>query len=565
MNSYIYALNLKDGSANIKSKYSSDDTKIKILDDEDSLILIDGYFLNEREFANQYSSKSKIKFEELLLSLSKRNIRYEQDLEGSFSIIFFDKKNIVLKFISDYWGSRPTYYFKKDSMSYISNDLYFLKKKLNIKVTPNIKKIKELLAWQNIDDSSTFYNEIDNIKGGSILTISQKSVKHEFFSIFDKQKKFPAYDEITFQKVFETAVHKRSSKFNYITVMLSGGLDSSAVAVALKNSLSKNIETISANFSHIDDSSETDEARYQKFVSDFTKFNENHVEMKGKSILEDIDKYIHIFQEPVILPNLYMFELICKNLERTKIDSIFDGNDGDSVISYGFEDIFKYFTSFRFVSFFKAVSAYAQVHRKSKKSMFHFFLRNTAKKIFKLNGKVENKTLLLENIFKSVQKNQTRSIFDSHKSNLENNLHKISFNYRYKIFSRLGIECVSPFYDKDLIDFCTQMPSKFKFNKGYTRYILRKYLNKYLPHEHAFRPSKSNLAKGLESNFSEQDIKIVLKERNNINKRLLKLIEVREIDAICYKWQKNREITEEDIINLQIFLNINIFLNSFFD
>ena len=97
-------------------------------------------------------------------------------------------------------------------MSYISNDLYFLKKKLNIKETPNIKKIKELLAWQNIDDSSTFYNEIDNIKGGSILTISQKSVKHDFFSIFDKQKKFPAYDEITFQKVFETAVHKRSSK-----------------------------------------------------------------------------------------------------------------------------------------------------------------------------------------------------------------------------------------------------------------------------------------------------------------------------------------------------------------
>ena len=71
MDSYIYALNLKDGSANIKSKYSSDNTKIKILDDEDSLILIDGYFLNEREFTNQYSSKSKIKFEELLLSLSK--------------------------------------------------------------------------------------------------------------------------------------------------------------------------------------------------------------------------------------------------------------------------------------------------------------------------------------------------------------------------------------------------------------------------------------------------------------------------------------------------------------
>ena len=68
MDSYIYALNLKDGSANIKSKYSSDNTKIKILDDEDSLILIDGYFLNESLLTN-ILSKSKIKFEELLLSL----------------------------------------------------------------------------------------------------------------------------------------------------------------------------------------------------------------------------------------------------------------------------------------------------------------------------------------------------------------------------------------------------------------------------------------------------------------------------------------------------------------
>ena len=45
------------------------------------------------------------------------------------------------------------------------------------------------------------------------------------------------------------------------------------------------------------------------------------------------------------------------------------------------------------------------------------------------------------------------------------------------------------------------MPPNFKFNKGNTRFILRITWVPFLGKEHAFRVNKSNLTKGLESNF----------------------------------------------------------------
>ncbi len=565
MDRYLFVLDSDNGSAYAQTKLSSNKTKIKILEDDNALILLDGYFLNKDSFIKKNSVKPENNFEELLFSLSKKNIAYEKELEGSYNIIFFNKKNNYFKFINDFWASRPTYCYKNKAINYFSNDLNFLKKEADIKVTPNIKKIKELLAWQHIDNSTTFYNEIDNVRAGSVLEISNFSTKHKHINIFDKQKRFKKFDENSFKKIFELAVQKRSSKFENILVMLSGGLDSSAVTVALKNNSSKNVETISANFSHIPDSLGTDETKYQNYVSNFTKFRKSNIEMKHMSVLGDVEKYVHIFQEPVILPNLYIFEQICKRLQQSNIDAIFDGNDGDNVISYGFNSIFQNFISMRFYSFYKSVSSYAELHNKPIRKMLNFFLKNSIKKLLKYEGRVINNTLLHQNIFNKVKRNSTRNILDSHESNLRNNLHHIAFNNRHKIFSRLGVEPVSPFYDKDLIDFCTQMPSKFKFNNGYTRYILRDYLSKYLPKEHAFRISKSNLAYGLESNFSELDIKIVMEQRKSINKRLINLIEITKIDEICNEWQKNKKISEGDIINLQIFLNVNIFLNSFFD
>ena len=108
------------------------------------------------------------------------------------------------------------------------------------------------------------------------------------------------------------------------------------------------------------------------------------------------------------------------------------------------------------------------------------------------------------------------------------------------------------------------MPNKFKLRFGFTRYILRQYLSDFLPKKHSFRPHKSNLAKGLEANFSEKDMKLLEHELENINPKLLNILDIEKLNEILLSWKIKNQLSEREIINLQIFLNLNIFLNSQF-
>tara|TARA_B100001059_G_scaffold232442_1_gene270263 strand:+ start:371 stop:2071 length:1701 start_codon:yes stop_codon:yes gene_type:complete len=564
MNNYLLTLNKEEKCIDIVFDKDIDTKRLRVIQDEHAFMLIDGYFTNTDEFIEKNSSIENIEIGQLLFELSKIKFNFYGELDGSFNIIFFDKKENYFVFTNDFWSSRPTYVHKTRNKYFFSNDLCFLKKYIKCELTPNLKKIKELLAWQHIGSRSTYYNEIDKLGPGIVLKITSNEFNETSLNIIDSRKKFTKYDKKNFRKIFESAVSNRASHFKKIMVMLSGGLDSSAVAVALKNKAFHDAETISVNFSHLIDTSETDERKYQDIVSAFTNFKNDHIEMESKSVVGHIEKYVHIFQEPMLMPNLYIFEAICENLANNRVDAVFDGNDGDNIISYGFENIYRDFINLNLISFCNSVFDYAKVHMKSGTRMLNFFVRNSFKKLFGYNGKVRNNSLLNKNSFLNTEKKITGNIFDSHESLLKNNLHFVAFSNRNRIFRKLGIEIVSPFYDKDLLNFCLNMPANFKLNEGYTRYIEREYLNQFLGPEHAFRSNKSNLASGLVSNFSNSDYEIILKERLNLNRELLKIIDLQKLDTILDKWTKKKMINEEDIINLQIFLNVNIFLNSFF-
>lgn len=565
MNSYVFTHHIGKKYFDINMDANVDGKMLRVIEDDYAFILIDGYFANEHEFINKNSVNTNIHIDQLLFNLSKMHIDYTGKLDGSFNILFYDKKKNYLKFTNDFWSSRPTYLYKGQGYVHFSNDLCFLKKNLKAKLSPNLKKIQELLAWQHIDSGTTYYNEIEKLQPRIVLEIKSNKINLKHSNLFQDHKKLHEFSEGDFKTKFEKAVLNRASKFKNIKVMLSGGLDSSAVAVALKNNSIHDIETISVNFSHVSDFPEIDEKKYQDMVSSYTGFKKKHIEMKNKSVLGDIEKYVHIFQEPMLIPNLYIFEAICDSLSKNQADAIFDGNDGDNVISYGFEKVYSQFITLNFLSFFYSVLRYAKVHRKSSIKMINYFIKNSLKKLIGFKTMHRNNSLLNDKLFSKTEKNKTRSIFDSHKSKLENNLHFIAFENRYKIFGQLGVEVVSPFYDRNLLNLCLHMPTKFKFNNGYTRYILRQYLSSYLPKDLSFRSDKSNLAGGLVANFSDYDHGIFINERENINNKLLEMIDISKLDAISDKWHQHKEITEEDIINLQIFININIFLNSFFE
>jgi asparagine synthase (glutamine-hydrolysing) len=70
------------------------------------------------------------------------------------------------------------------------------------------------------------------------------------------------------------------------------------------------------------------------------------------------------------------------------------------------------------------------------------------------------------------------------------------------------VEMRSPFFDRRLIEFCIALPLEQKFKQGWTRYVLRRAVNGFMPESVQWRPGKANISaaflKGLRDGASER-------------------------------------------------------------
>ena len=99
----------------------------------------------------------------------------------------------------------------------------------------------------------------------------------------------------------------------------------------------KKLNSISKNFFGEDGNLlNCDESYYQNLIH---KGSPNHTsaKLKKQSPFDQIDNYLERFDEPFNLANAYLFDEIYKSAKREKIDILYDGIDGDTVVSHGWK------------------------------------------------------------------------------------------------------------------------------------------------------------------------------------------------------------------------------------
>ena len=89
------------------------------------------------------------------------------------------------------------------------------------------------------------------------------------------------------------------------------------------------------------------------------------------------------------------------------------------------------------------------------------------------------------------------------------------------------------------------MDGKNKFYNGRTRFILRKYLSKYLPKDHYDRPNKSNLSDGIIRNILSNDLTEFNKALIDLHPQLSNIIDQSKLDILLKKL--NRRVINEEM------------------
>ncbi len=486
----------------------------------------------------------------------------ESHILGSFNIFLFDYSIKEFKLIRDSRGTRSIYYAKYRKDFIFSTDQSTVIQLIK-NVTLNHSKLVEFLNANYSSNKNTYFNEILRVQPKHYLIYINNVVtsgKYKFSKILFRSNDSSDIAS-NFKRYLYSSVTSLAKKNKKIGVMMSGGLDSSAITIALKENQFNDVFTYSANFNHVEDENYIHETKYQTNISNLTSYLHTPIQMEGKSPIISIMKFTRILNEPINIPNIYIFEEIANQLVSDSVEMILDGNDGDSTVSHGFEVLFFYLTNLKLIKFTKEVYLYSKFKKASFLRLMHLFIKQAAKKILNIQDE-NNRFTILKKDFKMKQNDKNNiTYFSSHEELISNDLHFSSNEFRNNFFRYFGIENFSPFYDEELIDFCISMPLRNKFHAGYTRKILREFLSEYLPEDHVNR-DKSILTSGLLKNFSISDLQVIKSEYANINETLLNYIDTDKINEVITNLDNGKNITEEGLIILQLFISANTFLNS---
>ena len=294
---------------------------------------------------------------------------------------------------------------------------------------------------------------------------------------------------------------------------MSGGVDSSGITSVIAKNFNINLIAYSAYFKNLDhhDHQKTDESKYiEAILKKYSiKSEEIYLDAASTNPLNYINKY---YSQATPHLNRYFEVEILKKAKSCNEKVLFDGFDGDSVLSYGFEYFFELGNKFKLVELCKQAKAF----HKNKSYFFilkHYVLKQHIPYITNLYYSLkQNLQINLRNglIRKSIKNYKFKDI----SKNLIDYRNKRNIAPVQKYHLRtlewpvwdLGLECADqdqnytgveeryPFFDKRIMEFCLSVPGKYRINNGINRYYYREALKSYLPAICKNRLTKANIS-----------------------------------------------------------------------
>ena len=215
--------------------------KMPMISDQNNIIVFNGDIYNfdlirKNNFYN-YNFISDGDTEVLLKTYEKFGNNFINYVNGDYACVIFNNKKNVINAYVDFYSSKPLFYFNDHEFLIISSDIRSIeniigKQELNIEFINHYLKTNHWI-FSKEDYSINAFKNIRQITGQFFLEykISDDELifkKNDYINI--------DFDPSDFKDIFEDSVKIRlDSNTKSTSIGLSGGLDSSALALAMKN------------------------------------------------------------------------------------------------------------------------------------------------------------------------------------------------------------------------------------------------------------------------------------------------------------------------------------------
>lgn len=460
--------------------------------------LVNAFWLIGREKTTNLSA-------ELAAAYITEGMEVIQKLAGDFSFVLVDFKKEKVFLIRDQFGIKQLFWSKVGEMVVFSNFLYGLKDFYEENVIS--QRFVEKFYNNNglLDFTETPYINVDRVRVASYIELNFRDGDFhdvEYWSLISEEYKENALElnEDEWAKkidsLIETSVNNRRK--NKMSLLLSGGLDSTTLFSYLSTDNKIDLKTFSAVF---DELSSCDEREYiNELVEANSKDIFNYVNCDNAGILEGCPyTYFYTCEPHVNVINKALNEQLFEAIRNKGYRYVVDGFFADHIFSGSIYYVMDELEKGHFLRCFQYIKDYAESSNKNIWDVFwEEVLPVKKKKIYGITNQV-----IKENgkEFSKIRKYSNCDLIVQIRSSIARNFADFELAPRY------GLECIHPFVDLSLVKALYEIPGQYKCSYGVNKEILRKVSGNRLPTKIVDRVVKTNHTelsqKGLRDNWGE--------------------------------------------------------------
>ncbi len=451
-----------------------------------------------------YEFISKSDTEVILAAYDHWGIECVSHFNGMWAFALLDMEKDVVFISRDRFGIKPVYYCSTKDYFVFGSEIKQLLPFFEKNIVEESNMVDYLAVGLEDHTESTFFKGIKKLLPSHSMTINLADGSNKINQYFDLPLNFD-FKNLTesesiesFKKVFLDAIKIRLRSDVKVGTCLSGGLDSSAIThYASKMYFEQTGEKFMAF--HVV-TSEDPLFNELPFVEELIKnLPVELVKIDGgpEAVRENIDKVIWCQEEPFGSPSIVLQFLLMKKARELNCKVLLDGQGGDETL-LGYE---RYYPSlFLGLTGFDRVKFFVQVIRHSKLGLLELLkyilyftnkgirLNFIKKRSFFLKKETLNKLSSeilseLSSNYTNIEKLQKQELFSTQLPHL--------LRYEDKNSMAFAIETRLPFLDYRNVINSLSIPYKYKINKGWSKYILRKAIQDDIPDAVVWRKNKN--------------------------------------------------------------------------
>ena len=482
-------------------------------------IAFNGEIYNYIELRNELRKlgvrfKTETDTEVILASYAQWGISAISRFNGMWAFIIYDQEKNEIICSRDRFGIKPIYFHETNDGFYAASEIKQFQAIPGWQAKLNYSTSYDFLTKAQQDHTrETFFSGIFQLLPGQNMVYNLNANTYTLNKYYipgslGEEWGCHGQDSSTlieqFRSLFFDSVRLRLRADVPIGTALSGGLDSSAITLAMHAMLGQNNPgadvqgTVTACF----EDKESDERPFVKEIIEQTGLPNFQIYPRYEDLVERIDEVIWHQDEPFFSTSIFAQYLVFEEAKKQGLTVMVDGQGADEILA-GYAGFYRpYFTNLlsdgQVIPFLKNTFNYIRLHEVSITNLLKTTLKTTKKpnELKRLRhfwvaekGKLSQGRVPFKN---SSLRDLSLDLLNGF--GIRSLLHFEDRNsMAYSVESRV------PFLDYRLVEFALALPDDLKINQSKRKFILREALNKELPKKIKNRYDKMGF-------FTPQDI-----------------------------------------------------------